>query len=175
MCRKSSIVPDSSVTFDKSKYLCRNDVSVTDFGIVVLLKYAKTNQFGDNNVVIPLCKNDSSSLCPVKAFQNMCRLVPLAPSEPLFGTISVGEVIPLDASCVDRMFRRIMTQLPIAHAHEYTMHSFRRGGASFYFKCGVPGELIQLFGNWKSDCYLRYLRFSFSSMTDAARLVAFAS
>ena len=40
------------------------------------------------------------------------------------------------------------------------MHSFRRDGAFFYFKSGIPGEIVQLFGNWASDCYIRYLRFT---------------
>ena len=41
MCRKSSIVPGSILEFDHYKYFCKNDVSVTDFGLVVNLKYAK--------------------------------------------------------------------------------------------------------------------------------------
>ena len=36
-------------------------------------------------------------------------------------------------------------------------HSFRRGGATFAFAGEVPGELIQLHGDWASDAYLRYL------------------
>ena len=36
-------------------------------------------------------------------------------------------------------------------------HSFRRGGATWAFKCGIPGEIIQEIGFWKSDAYLRYL------------------
>ena len=39
-------------------------------------------------------------------------------------------------------------------------HSFRRGDASWAFAAEVPSELIQLYGDWKSDVYKRYLKFS---------------
>ena len=39
----------------------------------------------------------------------------------------------------------------------YSGHSFRRGGASFALECGVPSELIQAQGDWRSDVYLSYL------------------
>ena len=42
----------------------------------------------------------------------------------------------------------------------YRGHSFRRGAASFAFHCGVPGELIQVFGDWASDAYKVYLEYS---------------
>jgi hypothetical protein len=42
---------------------------------------------------------------------------------------------------------------------EYSSHSFRRGGASWAFSAEVPSELIQLYGDWSSDAYKKYLRF----------------
>ena len=39
-------------------------------------------------------------------------------------------------------------------------HSFRRGGATWAFRTGVPGELIQIYGDWASDAYKCYLEFS---------------
>ena len=41
--------------------------------------------------------------------------------------------------------------------YNYAGHSLRRGGASFALACNVPGDLIKLQGDWKSDCYQRYL------------------
>ena len=73
---------------------------------------------------------------------------------------------------MDRYFKRLMNAAKIADTECYTMHSFRRGGAFFYFKSGVPGEIIQLFGNWASDCYLRYLRFTRESLLDATFIVS---
>ena len=39
-------------------------------------------------------------------------------------------------------------------------HSFRRGGATWTFQNGVPGEFIQIYGGWASDAYRCYLEFS---------------
>jgi hypothetical protein len=44
---------------------------------------------------------------------------------------------------------------------QFSTHSFRRGGASWAFSSEIPSELIQLYGDWKSDAYKNYLRFSF--------------
>ena len=40
---------------------------------------------------------------------------------------------------------------------KYAGHSFRRGGASLALACNLPTELIKLQGDWRSDCYQRYL------------------
>ena len=47
-------------------------------------------------------------------------------------------------------------------------HSFRRGGATWAFRAGVPGELIQIYGDWASDAYKCYLEF----LEDAKLIVA---
>ena len=39
----------------------------------------------------------------------------------------------------------------------YASHSFRRGGATYLFRQGIPGELIQVMGDWKSEAYKVYL------------------
>ena len=48
-----------------------------------------------------------------------------------------------------------------------TSHSLRAGGATNAFLAGVPSEIIKILGNWKSDCYLRYIR-----LPEQARLAA---
>ena len=46
---------------------------------------------------------------------------------------------------------------------EFQRSFFRRGAASWAFKCGVPGKIIQLHGDWSSDAYKLYLEFSLES------------
>ena len=51
----------------------------------------------------------------------------------------------------------------------YSIHSFRRGGcASWAFTAEVPSELIQLYGDWLSDVYKRYLKFSLDDKISVA-------
>lgn len=40
----------------------------------------------------------------------------------------------------------------------YSNHSYRAGGATDLFLCGVPYPQIKRYGRWKSDCALVYLR-----------------
>ena len=109
-----------------------------------------------------------SPLCPVRAFKLTCQLVP----GPAFCRLFKGSIIPIHASFLDRYFKRLLNAAKISDTERYTMHSFRRVGASFYFKSGVPGEIVQLFGNWASDCYLRYLRFTRESLLDVGFIVS---
>ena len=41
--------------------------------------------------------------------------------------------------------------------NNYLGHSLRRGGSTWAFKAHVPGELIQIFGDWASDAYKLYI------------------
>lgn len=46
------------------------------------------------------------------------------------------------------------------NSDDFSTHSLRRGGCSYAFTSKVPTELIKAHGDWKSDCYQRYLSFS---------------
>ena len=54
----------------------------------------------------------------------------------------------------------------------YSPHSFRRGGASFAFRCNVPAEIIQRQGDWQSDAYLIYLEMSSAQKRRAVNSMA---
>ena len=56
---------------------------------------------------------------------------------------------------------------------EFSTHSIRsvgwgRGGASWAFAAEVPTELIQLYGDWRSDAYKKYLKFSLEDKISVA-------
>jgi len=56
----------------------------------------------------------------------------------------------------------------VSFPHFYRGHSFQRGATSFAFHCGVPGELIQIFGDWVSDAYKTYLEISLPAKVQVA-------
>lgn len=41
----------------------------------------------------------------------------------------------------------------------FRSHSFRRGAVSWAFNHGVPGEVIEIYGDWVSDAYKAHLEF----------------
>ena len=39
---------------------------------------------------------------------------------------------------------------------KYTLHSLRRGGATFAFQSNMEDQMIKLLGDWASNAYRRY-------------------
>ena len=43
---------------------------------------------------------------------------------------------------------------------EYSLHSLRRGGATFAYQSDLEAEMIKMLGGWASDCFKRYIDIS---------------
>ena len=155
--RLSNILPDS--TFEPSKHFTRADFTLSPNCLSVAFRWSKTNQFHSHVVHVPLAAMPGSPLCPLRAFSHMLSLIPAPLDAPAFCLPFPPSFPPLTkpafTSCLSHLLRHSGL-----HPQGYTGHSFRRGGATFAFKSGVPGELIKSHGQWKSDAYLRYLQFS---------------
>lgn len=163
MARVANIVPKSATSFDPRRHLTRGDVAVTSHGLIVTFKCTKTIQFGERCLHIPLLRIVDSPLCPVSIYLCMIRLVPTRHSCPVFLLSAPIGLVPLTKrSCVS-YFHSCLVAAGISNAQSFRGHSFRRGAASWAFSCGVPGELIQLYGDWSSDAYKIYLEFSLES------------
>ena len=39
----------------------------------------------------------------------------------------------------------------------FSLHSCRRGDATFLHNADIPAQMIKLLGNWASEAYLRYI------------------
>ena len=68
-------------------------------------------------------------------------------------------------------FRDVLRSAGNKNASIFTGHSFRRGGATWAFQAGIPGELIQICGDWASDAYKQYLEFSMNDKLNLAALL----
>ena len=90
----------------------------------------------------------------------MIRLVLARRSRPVFLILGPKGLVPLTKRSFVSSFRSSLVAAGISNAQSFRGHSFRRGAASWAFRCGVPGELIQLYGVWSSDAYKLYLEFS---------------
>ena len=77
----------------------------------------------------------------------MIALVPARRSCPVFLLLGPSGIMPLTKRSFVSQFRACLSPMGISHANRFRGHSFRRGGASWAFSCGVPGELIQLYGD----------------------------
>ena len=165
MLRISQLCPKTYASVYVSQVLQRKDIVVYNKLCVISLEWSKTNQFKQKRIDIPLLSIPLSPLCPVSAFLRMCAMQPAEPESPAF-IGSNGK--PVLYSTFVKYFRLMITRSG-RDAQIFSSHSMRRGGASWAFKVGIPDYLIQLQGDWASDCYKRYLDVSFEQKVDIFR------
>ena len=170
MSRKSNLVVSGLKKFDSEKQLCRKDVLVGDKGLLVNLRWSKTNQFGEKVLQVPVLALPGSVLCPVTAYKRLLSLVPVRDCDPAFCRLVNEAVLPITYSQLQNFIKQQVSAIGL-EASRYSSHSLRRGGVSFAFAAGAPGELIKKQGDWSSDAYLQYLQFSLQQKMSVAQLV----
>ena len=152
--RKSNLFPEVPVRFSCHKQFVRSDFIACDDGTILLnVKYSKTIQFKQCSYRVKLFKC-SHMLCPVTAVLHAFSLCSLPGKAPAFVVNSSGA--PMCSRMFNTLFK-ILVQKCGKSPSEYSSHSFRRGSATWALQCGIPGEVIQQMGDWKSSCYKQYL------------------
>ena len=168
--RKSNLVPNTKDGFNGRKQLKVADCTIINNRLVVGIRWAKNQQFSRELLTFPLPSLGDSVLCPLRAFKKVLSLFKHEPQQHLF-------CLPSGDSLTYRYFqeqlKEILANLGVPNADEYTSHSYRRGGTTFLFLCGVPLEIRKLLGNWRSQCYLTYLEFPLETRTAACKLMKF--
>ena len=171
LLRKSNVFPPSVSGFIPHKHLSRSDFSLADPsgppGLNLTIRWSKTLQFADRELVVPVPCLAPHPLCPVSALAAAFGEDPLPfCSGPAFWYLKGDTWVPLRYTIFLDRFKLALNQAGL-NAHACAVHSFRRGGATRAFAMGVPGELIRVMGDWRSDAYLGYLDFSLQSRISA--------
>ena len=169
MARLGSILPGASTTPLRT-ILTKDRVNFSREGILVTLLHTKTIQCGKRRLHIPLVRNHSA-LCPVLAYEQLLAFSDFDPTGPAFVYLHKGKPKWLTTSIFIDTFRSVLKAGGVVDASRFTGHSFRRGGATWAFQAGIPGELIQICGDWASDAYKQYLEFSMDDKLDLAALL----
>ena len=169
MARAGSILPSSHKT-PTHQFLTRDRVQFCKEGILITLTHTKNIQFGRRRLHIPILSS-SSRLCPVAAYLASSAGLPFCPAAPAFIFSHNNKIRWLTKPIFIHVFRSLISQAGLPDASGYTGHSFRRGGASWAFQAGMPGEMIQVCGDWASDAYKKYLEFSMQNRVDLAALL----
>jgi len=76
-------------------------------------------------------------------------------SDPLFIFTTLLGTKPLKYGKFTQHPKGLLKQLGLGR--DYSSRSFRRDGVSFMLQIGIPSEMIKLMGDWRYDCYERYL------------------
>ena len=149
--RKSNLVPKSEKDFDPAKNLCRHDIIVRPWGLVICVRWSKTIQFRERQLLIPVLRlSHGHHLCPVQAYERHILQFPVTQPSLAFLHYRKGHATPITHSAFTDKLRKVLSHAGFP-AKQFSGHSLRRGGASYAFRCGAPVELISLQGDWSSN------------------------
>jgi hypothetical protein len=156
--RQSNMAPSSRAAFDARRHTCRGDVFVHPPGLVLLLKWSKTLQTHQKMPLIPLPAIPGHPLCPVQAYHEMLDISPSqSPNDPLLQLPTTdGAPRPLTTTQLRNAFNTIMDCLGYSPA-AYSLHSFRRGGATAAYRAGADFLSVKRHGTWTSDAFWDYI------------------
>lgn len=146
------------------------DISFFEDHILVTFRRTKTIQFGRRRLVLPVFASHSA-LCVVSACRKMCSSHVGCRSSPFFVRDSLSDA-PLTKRSFLVHIRDMLSRAGVSDPFSFSCHSFRRGGASWAFSVGLPGEFIQISGDWASDCYKSYLEVSMETKVHFAKHIA---
>lgn len=174
MLRKSHLLASSSRSFDPSQQLLRSDFQFFPWGVLIDIRWSKTIQFRERVVQLPLPLIPGSPLCPVTAIRRAFSFVTHPPLQSQAFMWVDPTSLAYKVFTYSRFLRRLQSILQALGlpAKDFASHSFRRGGASFAFRAGLPVELIKILGDWHSDAVLLYLTVPLSVRLESVNVIA---
>lgn len=160
--RKSNVSTQSSSMHSDGKCLRACDIVLdyADHTIAVTAPGSKTRQFGAAPTVhVQGMRNHG--LDPFEALANHFAVngKPASAMGPAFCYTEHGKVKSITHAEVVAAAKR-MAELMGVLPSTVAGHSFRRGGATWAFMCGVPEVLVQRQGDWRSQQYREYIELS---------------
>lgn len=175
LLRRSNVIPAGANTFDQALHLRRQDVVFTRNGVIITVRWSKTNQYRSRVREIPLPRIAGHPLCPAQAAFHAVRITPAAPpGGPMFIDPRPGQ--PLTPLTADIFWQTIRGALAAAgvNTSSYGSHSFRRGGSCWLFNIGMPEGRIRELGDWRSNAYVRYVTADTDSLAATTKAMAAA-
>jgi hypothetical protein len=171
--RQSSVAPKTVRSFDVTRHMTRADIFYANPGYVTLVKWTKTNQTGQHVLLpVPALNQPRPSHCPVRAMRRMQRdYTPTDTSPARLPLFCHRNNIPVTTSYLTDALHIMLTSLRVPH-QDYSLHSFRRGGASSAFHAGVNSTQVKRHGTWTSDCFWQYVTTSTMNSDVPAALAA---
>lgn len=123
--------------------------------MLVHIKWTKTLQFKEKKLLIPVISFHEPGISAVDWFQYMIGRIPASQSDPAFSVPVKGVNLLLSYSQLTHLLHKWVTAAGIKQ--DITCHSLRRGGASWLDRHLVPDRVIQVLGDWKTQCFKEYI------------------
>lgn len=154
--RRSNLFPETVDGFNEEQHLTRSDIRLGKYLAVVEIRWSKTLQYKQKQLLLPLIPCKHAEICPVYWLRHMLNLVRAGPGAPLFSVPSGEGVKPLTCDQAQNLLRKWVTMVHVDPI-PYSLHCLRRGGATWAIEAGLVGTEIKVMGDWASDSYMRYI------------------
>lgn len=152
--RQSNLFPRTQWLFDPDRMLLRRDVSFTPTAVVIRNKWSKSQQTVRSLRYQSVPSAINAQLClrrSLKLLLAACKHK--STSLPLF---HFDDGKPMTLQFILKLWAYAMRRAGLSSL--YTLHSLRRGGATYLQDQGVPMPELATFGGWRSSAVLRYTR-----------------
>ena len=168
--RRSNICPPSVHLYNPDIHLRRQDIVFTPEGLIVVIRWSKTNQDSSKTFHIPIAYSGCQDFDPPSQFKQFIQAFPVAPHDPCFSFYQDGRLYVLTHPDLARMLASFLANIGV-QSQGFTTHSIRKGGASIIHRAGVPTELLKQHGTWQSDAYQVYLQHSYTQKLSVSQAV----
>ena len=161
LLRKKNLVPEDLHDLDPTKILTvGNFVIDKEKGLaLVYIPFSKTNQFGQQTLVIPLVKNNCKALDPIFHLDLLFSRTRAALNLPAFSFKSGNQARFVTYKSFTAKLKSLLFKAGFS-PEKFSGHSLRRGGATFLHSCGANILQIQACGDWASTVFTRYIYIS---------------
>ena len=165
MARASNLVPVSARKWSTIRQLAKDSIVFNKKGMKVNIRWSKTIQFRQKVLEIAVYAIPGSILCPVKAVRRLLRVNRCSDKGPLFA-ITNHKVFTY--TMLQKKLKQVTVDIGLQKG-KFTTHSIRRGAVVWAEHNQVPHNMIQIYGDWSSDAYKRYLQFPDETRQSVAR------
>ena len=145
LLRKKSICPEDLNDVDPAKILTVRKVCINKSqGIALLyINFAKTMQFGQRDLIIPLLSSHSVALDPVYHLDLLFSRTQAPLDSPAFSyRTASGALSTVSHKMFTQKLKLLLTKSGFS-PNQFSGHSLRRGGATYLHQCGASILQIQ--------------------------------
>lgn len=153
LLRKSNLFAGSPRSVS---HLRVDDVTYKRTSVDLRVRVIKTSRFLNTEIQLPLVELKDNPLCPVKIIKTLLQTPGMTPESSLFSYVQNGVLVPLNAERFVYWLRQSLRLTDLV-AENFSIHSFRKGAATFSSACGVTADELKAQGNWRSDCFKQYI------------------
>ena len=154
LVRSANLFADSKKK--SPKHLTLQSIVPTSDGFIINFPALKNERFLNKTVAIPITRlTNDSALCAATALQ---RSIDGRTDKhgPLLTYKKNKRDVALTAAKFNLTLRDVLRRAGF-NASRFSVHSFRRGAATFASQSGISEDSLKAQGNWKSECYTRYI------------------